>query len=675
MGLCHEFGSQIRSGCDHPMRAGASACSCAECGVVCRGLFDGCPDVWARGPRPVAISATRAGGPSTAPAPAPAAASSGGATVTSLPTARTENDRSVRGGAAVAAIGPAVVRGDGGNGAGQRAGARSGGAEGEAADAGAAAAGGAADPRREVFKWFEEAFEGVRLELQTLIASMTHQQAMLAELLDSRQAELRLALVAESLPDVVADAVQAAMDAHNDTMASAYDRSHDRFRDDVEEVGAVTAAKVDSLHEAFQKMASVIAVHDEEAEQRESMRLGTLKGSVTRQITPIAETLSHMSTMLDDLAERVDGLAQAPAASPPAPAAAPTRLSRASRAAAPPAEDAPAPKTKPRVTPARAVAAASPSPSSWAPVVAVGPVVARRVTSNRAAAATPDPDAKPIAKVSPPRKRTATANAAARRRLAQAAALPDPEPEPEPNWAEAPLGADDEFESGFEEEADDGFEAEAAEEFEAADDAEPEFEPEPEPEPVPTPVRPRRITTRRPAGVRSPAAVAPPAPPPRVRTPPVPETPPPRAPVSRAPVSREPVSREPVTRAPVTRAPAARIQTSSGPPNGSTGPAHDAARRGPTARVTAPRASSPTQPTRPPEPPASRRVLGRRQSGTPPFQPPLKEPSEPLVSYELEDDARELFGIDDDDEGWAPPAWVAEAAAKRQAPGRGRTPR
>ncbi|MEA2931748.1 MAG: hypothetical protein QOI56_533, partial [Actinomycetota bacterium] len=75
MGLCHEFGSQIRAGCGHPMRAGASACSCPECGVVCRGLFDGCPDVWARGPRPVAISATRAAVANGAPAGAAVARS------------------------------------------------------------------------------------------------------------------------------------------------------------------------------------------------------------------------------------------------------------------------------------------------------------------------------------------------------------------------------------------------------------------------------------------------------------------------------------------------------------------------------------------------------------------------------------------------------------------------
>ena len=221
-----------------------------------------------------------------------------------------------------------------------------------------------------MFKWFEEAFEGVRLELQTLIASMTHQQAMLAELLDSRQAELRLALVAESLPDVVADAVRAAMDAHNDTMAEAYERSHDRFRDDVETVRATTEATVDSLHESFQKMASVIAVHDEEAEQRESMRLGTLKGSVTRQITPIAETLARMSTKLDDLADRVEDSPRPPPCARPRP-----RQLRAAR----PGYHGRRPRRwlRPRLRPSRPPRP-PPSPGSRPPAPRHPPVRARR---------------------------------------------------------------------------------------------------------------------------------------------------------------------------------------------------------------------------------------------------------------------------------------------------------
>src|SRR6266404_2329860 len=55
MGWCHEFGPQIREGCGHPMRVCESACSCPQCGVVCRGRFAGCAEVWARGPREVHV--------------------------------------------------------------------------------------------------------------------------------------------------------------------------------------------------------------------------------------------------------------------------------------------------------------------------------------------------------------------------------------------------------------------------------------------------------------------------------------------------------------------------------------------------------------------------------------------------------------------------------------------
>ncbi len=49
MGWCSEFGVEIAS-CDHPMVAGADACHCDVCGTRCEGRFDGCADVWARGP-------------------------------------------------------------------------------------------------------------------------------------------------------------------------------------------------------------------------------------------------------------------------------------------------------------------------------------------------------------------------------------------------------------------------------------------------------------------------------------------------------------------------------------------------------------------------------------------------------------------------------------------------
>jgi hypothetical protein len=52
MGWCHEFGAEIDVGCGHPMVAGSDACSCAECGTLCKGRFEGgCEAVWSRGPR------------------------------------------------------------------------------------------------------------------------------------------------------------------------------------------------------------------------------------------------------------------------------------------------------------------------------------------------------------------------------------------------------------------------------------------------------------------------------------------------------------------------------------------------------------------------------------------------------------------------------------------------
>ena len=206
-----------------------------------------------------------------------------------------------------------------------------------------------------------------------------------------------------------------------------------------------------------------------------------------------------------------------------------------------------------------------------------------------------------------------------------------------------------------EDEADDEFEAEAEAE------AEPELEPEVEPEPAPAPVRPRRITTRRPAGVRSPAAVAAGPAALRARTEPVPAAPVPETPAPRAPVTRAPVTRGPGGEDPDLVGPAQRVgRHESRPRPRRRPPRPHRPGHGPPGVVPAPAdasARAPRIPSGPRPPPAA----------TPPFQPPLDDPPEPLVAYELEDDARELR-IDDDDEGWAPPAWVSEAAGQAPAP-------
>src|SRR3954453_22789057 len=69
MGWCHEFGCQITSGCNHPMKAGASSCTCTVCDTVCTGKFSGCPEVFARAV-PIAVRSSASAGPAPPPAPA-----------------------------------------------------------------------------------------------------------------------------------------------------------------------------------------------------------------------------------------------------------------------------------------------------------------------------------------------------------------------------------------------------------------------------------------------------------------------------------------------------------------------------------------------------------------------------------------------------------------------------
>lgn len=45
------------------MVAGREACSCAQCGTVCKGKFAGCVDVWARGPRAASVRIRPEAGP------------------------------------------------------------------------------------------------------------------------------------------------------------------------------------------------------------------------------------------------------------------------------------------------------------------------------------------------------------------------------------------------------------------------------------------------------------------------------------------------------------------------------------------------------------------------------------------------------------------------------------
>src|SRR3989440_8572980 len=134
MGWCHEFGPQIREGCGHPMRAGESACSCPQCGVVCRGRFAGCAEVWARGPREVHVVSPPAALARRTPTPA---------RVTRTPVEQSS---------------------------------------------------GADQARTEVLAWLQAAFDGLRDELSVLAGGLARQQAVLSDLSDNRDSEVSTAL-------------------------------------------------------------------------------------------------------------------------------------------------------------------------------------------------------------------------------------------------------------------------------------------------------------------------------------------------------------------------------------------------------------------------------------------------------------------------------------------------
>ncbi|HUQ63688.1 MAG TPA: hypothetical protein VM121_08040 [Acidimicrobiales bacterium] len=233
MGRCHEFGLQISEGCDHEMLAGENECTCAACGIACGGQFAGCPDVWARGQPgqvrvgfsagqtatlervPAGGSATTANGPGT---PVNGAAAEWppepplpvvDSPLTVAATARPRPD--VR----PAAAAPFTAADDGGakseNGTPAPA---------PAFESVPPSAGAVADVTAEL-KTVTESLKLQQSMLGELLSGLTRQQAMMAELLDARHAELRLAMVAESLPDSVAEAVTKSFAANQEELTEA----------------------------------------------------------------------------------------------------------------------------------------------------------------------------------------------------------------------------------------------------------------------------------------------------------------------------------------------------------------------------------------------------------------------------------------------------------------------
>ncbi len=265
------------------MRAGEQACACPECGVVCHGQFDGCPDVWARGPRPISLTITpaldtprlRALGAGPGPAPAPP-----------------------RPGA------PATNVNGNGNGNGNRYAAPPPPLPPPADTAAGRPSGAAGGARTEVLRWFEDAFDELRNELHAVVSAVTRQQAMLAELLDSREAELRVVMVAESLPELAGEAAAKALNDQSDGLADVVAASLDDFRASMHAAEQSTTAVMDGMRELLRRVEITAEVNAEEARLEGADRLEALKKSVGRQLKPVSAAVAELAAYIETAEER-----------------------------------------------------------------------------------------------------------------------------------------------------------------------------------------------------------------------------------------------------------------------------------------------------------------------------------------------------------------------------------
>lgn len=249
------------------MQAGQQACACPECGVVCEGLFDGCPDVWARGPRPVAflagtVPAGRAGALNAGPAPQPQRQQQ--------PPPRRSPLANGFSGAPAPPLPPQPMAGS----------------------------------RADVLQWFEDAFDELRSELRVVVSAVTRQQAMLAELLDTREAELRVVMVAESLPELAGEAAAKALSDLSDGLAEVIEARLEDFRIATEASDLSAVGVMDGMRELLARIEVTAELGVEATSYDGAVRLEALKTSVARQLKPVAAAVAEVAAHVEDAQER-----------------------------------------------------------------------------------------------------------------------------------------------------------------------------------------------------------------------------------------------------------------------------------------------------------------------------------------------------------------------------------
>ena len=337
------------------MRPGDKSCNCPECGVVCGGQFDGCADVWARGLRPVTISAPAsvsvANGAEWSPSAVLNPPAAGGPGRREVIARVTENARTspltepATGSRAhppgtpepeppppgpprySAAPGPSPTsphRPEAGQpepspavrqprtpfGQSQATPVK-------VADATVA--------RTQLFQWFEAEFHKLRGELQAVVGTVTQQQAMVAELLEDRHVAQRLSVLAGSLPEIVDEAVKSAVAEQMGSVVESTDAAVGQMRDAlartdswIEEQRQDAELLDSSLGELRSSLAALeTLVEDQRADlASESARLRGVKSSLTRQIKPVVESIPQLvsdavATSLKEHRREVDAMIEA----------------------------------------------------------------------------------------------------------------------------------------------------------------------------------------------------------------------------------------------------------------------------------------------------------------------------------------------------------------------------
>ncbi|MGH3849091.1 MAG: hypothetical protein ACRDRT_05215, partial [Pseudonocardiaceae bacterium] len=155
-------------------------------------------------------------------------------------------------------------------------------------------------PRVQLFRWFENEFNNLRVELHDLVGTVAQQQAMLAELSEDRHAQLRLSLLAESLPDTLNDAVRTSVKEEVGSVSASVEGAVENLRASINRAETASSERradtelldsaLGSLREAMVGLEQTVRVQQEELD-RELPKLRAMRSTLTRHLRDLIEAV------------------------------------------------------------------------------------------------------------------------------------------------------------------------------------------------------------------------------------------------------------------------------------------------------------------------------------------------------------------------------------------------